>query len=95
MHPLILLALNTGLRRGELFSLRWSDIDLDGAMLTVRAAAAKSGDSRRVPLNVEAQAVLRAWQKQGKPADTEALVFPGDGGYRSADGGTVRSCPTF
>jgi integrase len=81
MHPLILVALNTGLRRGELFSLRWSDIDLDGAMLTVRAAAAKSGDSRRVPLNAEARTVLRAWNKQQKPGE-EAFVFPGEGGER-------------
>jgi len=82
MHPLVLVALNTGLRRGELFSLRWSDIDLDGAMLTVRAAAAKSGDSRRVPLNAEAQAVLRAWNKQAKPKNVESFVFPGADGER-------------
>lgn len=81
VHPLVLLALNTGLRRGELFSLRWADIDADAGMLTVRAAAAKSGDSRRVPLNDEAQAVLKAWRKQRKPED-EALVFPGADGAR-------------
>ena len=34
--PLFTLALNTGLRRGELLGLRWSDIDLDGAVMNVR-----------------------------------------------------------
>ncbi len=81
VHPLVLLALNTGLRRGELFSLRWADIDTDASILTVRAAAAKSGDSRRIPLNDEAQEVLKAWRKQNKPDDRD-LVFPGADGAR-------------
>lgn len=34
LRPLVLLAINTGMRRGELFHLRWSDIDLPGRMLT-------------------------------------------------------------
>jgi integrase len=79
--PLVLLALNTGLRRGELFSLKWADIDADAKMLTVRAAAAKSGDSRRVPLNDEAQETLKAWRKQQKPKD-EDYVFPSADGAR-------------
>jgi integrase len=82
LRPLVFVALNTGLRRGELFLLRWSDIDLDHSMLTVRSAAAKSGDSRRVPLNTEALGVLKGWKKQTKPHSSEALVFPGDGGAR-------------
>src|SRR3954447_15044151 len=34
--PLWLLALSTGLRRGELLGLRWSDLDVERGMLTVR-----------------------------------------------------------
>jgi integrase len=34
--PLWRVALLTGLRRGELLALRWSDLDLDGGFLTVR-----------------------------------------------------------
>lgn len=81
VRPLVLLALNTGLRRGELFSLKWADIDADATMLTVRAAAAKSGDSRRVPLNDEAQKVLKTWRKQQKP-EAGDYVFPGADGAR-------------
>jgi integrase len=83
IRPLVLLALNTGLRRGELFSLRWSDINLEQSMLTVRAAAAKSGDSRRVPLNAEAAGVLDIWKTQSsEPEAPDAFVFPGDDGAR-------------
>ncbi|RYE68147.1 MAG: DUF4102 domain-containing protein, partial [Oxalobacteraceae bacterium] len=64
LSPVILLAMNTGLRRGELLSLRWSDVDLEAAMITVRAERAKNGRQRHVPLNVEAQQVLTRWAAQ-------------------------------
>jgi integrase len=35
LAPLWTLALDTGMRRGELAGLRWSDINLDGATLTI------------------------------------------------------------
>ena len=36
MFTLVFMALNTGMRRGELLGLRWSDIDLDLSFLNVR-----------------------------------------------------------
>ena len=50
-------ALNTGLRRGEQFGLRWQDIDLENRVLTIPRA--KSGETRHVPLNDEAMAALK------------------------------------
>jgi len=38
LHVPTILALNTGMRRGEVLGLRWPDIDLDGAGLTVNQA---------------------------------------------------------
>jgi integrase len=35
LEPLILLTLVTGLRRGEVLSLRWQDLDLDGGVVRV------------------------------------------------------------
>jgi integrase len=36
VHIPVLVAVTTGLRRGEVLALRWSDIDLDNSTLTVR-----------------------------------------------------------
>lgn len=68
LMPMTLLALNTGLRRGEITQLQWSDIDLKAKRLTVRAGYAKSGKERHVPLNSEAVAVLKNHRKDGDGA---------------------------
>jgi integrase len=80
--PLVLLAMNTGLRRGELFHLQWSDVNLTAKQLTVRGEKAKSGQTRHVPLNVEAMAVMSAWKAQGSGKGT---VFPSDKGLPLTD----------
>jgi integrase len=60
--PLVLLAVNTGLRRGELLKLRWREVDLQRRILTVRGEGAKTGQTRHVPLNSEAIQVMKAWR---------------------------------
>lgn len=80
LRPLVLLALNSGMRRGELLSLRWGDVDLSRRQVTIRGETAKSGQTRHIPLNSEACATLEAW----RPADvaTHRLVFPHSGENR-------------
>lgn len=45
-----------------------------GSVITIHGAMAKSGQTRRVPLNPEARATLRAWKKQTR-ARADAPVF--------------------
>lgn len=77
LRPMILLSINTGMRRGELFSLKWSNINFEQAMLTIDGAYAKSGKTRHIPLNSEALSVLKSWRKQTNTID---LVFPSKDG---------------
>jgi integrase len=93
LTPMVLLSLNTGMRRGELFRLRWVDVNFQTKTLTVRGATAKSGQTRHIPLNTEAMMVLRAWHQQ---TPETALVFPGKQGepldnVRKAWGALVRA----
>lgn len=73
LTPAVLVSMNTGLRLGELVSLRWSSIHFKGAQLTVEGSTAKSQQTRHVPLNTEALDVLTRWRKQQADPDR---VFP-------------------
>jgi integrase len=79
LTPMVLLTLNTGLRRGELFNLRWEDINVQAKVLTVQGTTAKSGQTRHLPLNREALAVLNTWCQQ---SSGDGYIFPGKGGQR-------------
>ena len=49
LKPIILLALNTGMRRGEILNLRWTDVDFDRQFIYIKET--KSGVMRKVPMN--------------------------------------------
>jgi integrase len=83
LMPTVVVSLNTGVRRGELFSLCWADIDFEKAQLSVRGSNAKSGRTRHVPLNTAAVDALRHWKEQCDLS--QALVFPGRNGKRLVD----------
>lgn len=74
LEPLVLLAMNTGMRRGEILTLEWQHINLEQEFLTVIADKAKSGKGRHIPLNKEAKTALINWRD-----DSESLgyVFKG------------------
>ena len=74
---LYLLALHTGLRRGEISALRWTDLSLDGAspFFLVPTAKSKSRKEQPRPLHPELVAQLRETMLERK-ASSGALVFP-------------------
>src|SRR5712692_9200238 len=70
LRPLILLAINTGMRRGELLSLEWRNVDFQRGVIHVTNT--KTGRDRDVPMNSEVRSILLELQRQGKDA---AFVF--------------------
>jgi integrase len=80
LKPLVLLSINTGCRRGDLFDLNWANVDLYRRILTVDSATAKSKRTRHIRLNQEAMSVLCNWQAQSPISD--GLVFTNDTGLR-------------
>ena len=75
LKPIVLLALNTGMRRGELFNLRGGDVDLSQRIVTARGEGNKGGQTRNIPLNDEAFQILTSWINQ-QAVTKYALVFP-------------------
>jgi integrase len=72
------LALFTGMRRGELFNLKWSDIDSRNGFITIRDP--KGGEDQRIPLNPEARQIL-----DSHPKTKSLYVFPGRSGNKRTD----------
>lgn len=94
--PMILLALRTGMRRGELRALRWQDVDLTAGRLVVNQAAddrgvitpPKNNRAREIPLSDDAIAALRSVPRS---LDPSALVF-GTITQRQMDRPLQRAC---
>lgn len=70
LEPMIRLALETSMRKGELLALKRSWIDARSRFIKLPADSTKNGDSRNVALSKEAFAIL-----QGAPPHINGRVF--------------------
>jgi len=74
-QPIVVVAVNTECRQGELLRLTWADIDWNAVILTIRET--KTGDSRRTPMNSTVQGLLSNTQKSFNFAPPDR-IFPLD-----------------
>lgn len=74
------LALTTGMRRGALMALKWSDIDFERNFILLRGEAAKKGRTEKIPISCVAKEVLLKIHKTDSP-----FVFPGRNGEQRKD----------
>ena len=95
VYELYYLALTTGLRRGELLGLKWTDVDLDRGILKIQRAISRQNGKiaeaplktknayRTLPLSADAIDVLKA---QKNKVGSSEWVFPSPtGGPMSPD----------
>ena len=80
-------ALFTGMRRGEMFRLKWDDLDFQRGFITL--VDPKGGPDQKIPMNqsardlfIEHRAVAEARQKENNPPKwaSSEYVFPGRAG---------------
>jgi integrase len=75
---IMLMALFTGLRRGELFKLKGEDIDFERGFINI--VDPKGGPDQKVPLNDKAREILKNHIQAG-----DKYIFPGRGGCQRTD----------
>ena len=69
-RDMMLLALLSGMRRGEIFALKWDDVDFERGFLTLRDP--KGGIDQTIPLSDAVRELLDA-----RPRTDSPFVFPG------------------
>lgn len=72
LYPVVVLALSTGMRKGEIMTLRWQDVDFSRGLISLHET--KNGERRAVPLVGHALEELR---KLGKVRNLHSpFIFP-------------------
>jgi integrase len=69
LRTIIIAALDTGMRRGELLSERWEHVDFNRKLLAVTHSKTAGGETREIPFTARLAELLTACQKP------EGLVF--------------------
>jgi integrase len=90
LHPVIIMAYYTGMRRGEILNLRWNQIDLSKGLIRLEGIDTKTQTGRLVPLNAMLTALLKdanqsavrcatghVFHRNGKPIKSIRGAFEG------------------
>ena len=64
LRKVIIAALDTGMRRGELLAQDWRHVDLDRGLLTVTHSKTPEGEGREIPLTKRLKALLEGVQEE-------------------------------
>jgi len=83
LHSLVVLAIETGMRFGELLSITWNDVDLEAR--TVHLPDTKNGHARTVPLSKRALEAIRA-----VPSENGKVFTGKSGSIRAAFGAVLK-----
>jgi len=82
LRPILLTALKTGMRKGEILNLRWSEVDLARQTISVRRTKGKR--LRQIPIHPQLAELMKSLPRRSE------YVFPGPDGKKLVQGGYVR-----
>jgi len=66
LKPILICAYETGMRLGEILSLRWEQVDLEKGFINLQAGQTKTGEGRKVPISPRLCEVLSSLSRAGK-----------------------------
>ncbi len=76
LRPIVICALDTGMRQGEIFKLVWGDVDFERQFITIRAFNTKTMTAREVAMTPRLQLELR--KLGGKRPESERVFRVSD-----------------
>jgi len=74
LKDIVIVALNTGMRRGEIFNLKWQDIDFE--LKLIHVADSKNNESRDIPMNETLYKTLKALKDKAEPGQQYVFINP-------------------
>jgi len=74
LRPILIAAIDTGMRRGELLSLRWRDVDLEHDLINIQAFNTKTMKERQLSMTARLSSELRALFEES-PKEPARRVF--------------------
>lgn len=76
LRALLVLALDTGMRRGEMLALRVGDVDLAAGVIRLRGTTTKDAETRDLPILTERLRGVLAWLAQGDREVPRPVLAP-------------------
>lgn len=83
IQAMIITAIDTGMRQGEMLALRFGDVDLRDGLITLRGETTKSKKTRVVPIATERLGSVLRWLRrdtEGNQKSAETSVFSNEVG---------------
>lgn len=72
LYGVVVCAIDTGMRPGEIFSLQWSDVNLPKRLIQIQATNTKTLTARAVPISERLAQILR-WRWQYRESENERV----------------------
>ena len=77
LRPILLTALHTGMRKSEILTLKWNNIDLENKVITINQTNTKSKKTRRIPINSDLRKLL--YEQKLKSGGSEHVFLSQNG----------------